>query len=51
MVQDAEQRIGARREELMSVELDRLREQASLGFAVITGRQSDKTNTTTNFRW
>ena len=51
MVQDAEQRIGARREELMSVELDRLREQASLGFALITGHQSEKTNTTTSLRW
>ena len=51
MAQDAEQRIGARREELMSVELDRLREQASLGFALITGHQSEKTNTTTSLRW
>jgi Holliday junction resolvasome RuvABC endonuclease subunit len=48
MAQDAEQRIGARREELMSVELDRLREQASLGFALITGHQSEKT---INLRW
>ena len=40
--------MGARREELMVLELDRLREQASMGFAIITGRPKEKT---TNLRW
>jgi len=48
MAQDVEQRMGARREELMVLELDRLREQASMGFAIITGRPKEKT---TNLRW
>jgi len=37
--------------ELMSAELNRLREQASLGFAIITGHQSEKTSTTNNLKW
>ena len=44
MVQDVEKRMGARREELMVAKLDRLREQASMGFAIITGHQKEKTN-------
>ena len=48
MVQDVEKRMGTRREELMVAKLDRLREQASMGFAIITGHQKEKT---TNLRW
>ena len=48
MAQDVEQRMGVRKEELMAAELNRLREQASMGFAVITGHQSE---TTINLRW
>ena len=40
MAQDVEQRMGVRKEELMAAEINRLREQASMGFAVITGHQS-----------
>ncbi|MDB4106149.1 phage terminase large subunit [Planktomarina temperata] len=49
MAQDVEQRMGVRKEELMAAELNRLREQASMGFAVITGHQSEKTTNT--HRW
>jgi hypothetical protein len=42
-LKDVEQRMGVRKEELMAAELNRLREQASMGFAVITGHQSEKT--------
>ena len=42
MAQDVEQRMGARREELMIAELDRLRDQASMGLAVITGHQKQR---------
>ncbi|MDA8906944.1 phage terminase large subunit [Planktomarina temperata] len=49
MAQDVEQRMGVRKEELMAAELNRLREQASMGFAVITGHQSEKTTNT--LRW
>ena len=45
MAQDVEKRMGARREELMVLELDRLREQDSMGFATITGHQKEKTTT------
>ncbi|MDB4170026.1 phage terminase large subunit [Planktomarina sp.] len=48
MAQDVEQRMGVRKEELMAAELNRLREQASMGFAVITGHQSEKT---LSLRW
>ena len=48
MAQDVEQRMGARSEELMVAELDRLREQATMGLAVITGHQREKTTT---LRW
>ena len=48
MPQDVEQRMGARREELMVAELDRLRDQASMGLAVITGHQKQKPN---SLRW
>ena len=48
MAQDVEVRMGARREELMVAELDRLREQATMGLAVITGHQREKTTT---LRW
>mgnify|MGYP000722040439 FL=1 len=49
MAQDVEQRMGVRKEELMAAEINRLREQASMGFAVITGHQSEET--TNNLRW
>ena len=49
MAQDVEQRMGVRKEELMAAELNRLRDQASMGFAVITGHQSEKTNQ--GLRW
>ena len=48
MAQDVEVRMGARREELVVTELDRLREQATMGLAVIMGHQREKTTT---FRW
>ena len=48
MAQDVEVRMGVRREEMMVAELDRLRDAASMGYAVITGHQSQKTN---NLRW
>ena len=48
MAQDVEQRMGVRREEMMVAELDRLLDAASMGYAVITGHQSQKTN---NLRW
>ena len=48
MAQDVEVRMGVRREEMMVAELDRLRDAASMGYAVITGYQSQKT---TNLRW
>jgi hypothetical protein len=48
MAQDVEQRMGARREELTVAELDRLRDQASMGLAVITGHQKQQPN---SLRW
>ena len=48
MAQDVEQRMGVRKEELMAAEMNRLREQASMGFAIITGHQSA---TTIHLRW
>ena len=48
MAQDVEQRMGARKDELMAAEINRLREQASMGFAIITGNQSA---TTIHLRW
>ena len=47
MAQDVEKRMGAHREELMVAKLDRLREQASMGFAIIRDHQKEKTN----LRW
>ncbi|MDC1520885.1 phage terminase large subunit [Planktomarina temperata] len=47
MALDVEQRMGVRREEMMVLELDRLRAAASMGYAVITGHQGQKTN----LRW
>ena len=47
MAQDVEQRMSIRREEMMVLELDRLRAAASMGYAVITGHQGQKTN----LRW
>ncbi|MDA8767549.1 phage terminase large subunit [Planktomarina temperata] len=47
MAQDVEVRMGVRREEMMVAELDRLRDAASMGYAVITGHQGQKTN----LRW
>ena len=49
MAQDVEQRMGVRKEELMAAEINRLREQASMGFAVITGHQSGEA--TNNLSW
>ena len=51
IAQDVEQRMGVGNEELMAAELNRLRAQTSLGFAIITGHQSEKTSTTTNLIW
>jgi hypothetical protein len=48
MAQDVEQRMVVRKEELMAAELNGLREQACMGFAVITGHQSEKA---INLRW
>ena len=48
MAQDVEVRMGARREELMVAELDRLKAAASMGLAVLTGHQGQKTN---SLRW
>ena len=48
MAQDVEVRMGARREELMVAELDRLTAAASMGLAVLTGHQGQKTN---SLRW
>ena len=48
MAQDVEQRMGALKDELMADEINRLREQASMGFAIITGHQSA---TTIHLRW
>jgi hypothetical protein len=44
MAQDAKVRMGARKEELMVAELDRLKAAASMGLAVITGHQGQETN-------
>jgi len=41
MAQDAEQRIGARREEVLRAEVDKVLQSASLGLAVITGHIAD----------
>jgi hypothetical protein len=51
MAQDVEQRMGVRREEMMVLELDRLKAAASMGYAVITRHQSEKTSTANNFKW
>ena len=48
MAQDVEHRMVVLKEELTAAELNRLREQASVGFAVITGHQSEKA---INLRW
>ena len=40
--QNVEVRMGTRCEELMIAELDRLRDQASMGLAVITGHQEQR---------
>ena len=48
MAQDVEQRMGVHREKMMVAELDRLRDAASMGYAFITGHQSQKT---INLRW
>lgn len=42
MAQNVEVRMGTRCEELMIAELDRLRDQASMGLAVITGHQEQR---------
>jgi hypothetical protein len=51
MAQDVEQRMGVRKEEMMVAELDKLRAAASMGYAVITGHQSEKTSTASNLKW
>ena len=43
MAQDAEQRIGARREEVLRGEIDKVIRSASMGLAVITGHIADGT--------
>jgi len=43
--------MGVRREEMMVLELDRLKAAASMGYAVITGHRSEKTSTANNFKW
>jgi hypothetical protein len=43
MAQDAEQRIGARREEVLRNEVDKVLQSASMGLAVITGHIADGT--------
>jgi hypothetical protein len=48
MSQDSEVRMGVRKEELMVAELDRLKAAASMGLAVLTGHQGQKTN---SLRW
>jgi hypothetical protein len=48
MAQDAEMRMGARKEELMIAELGRLKAAASVGLAVITGHQGKETK---GLRW
>jgi hypothetical protein len=48
MAQDVEVRMGARKEELMVAELDKLKAAASMGLAVITGHQGGETN---SLRW
>ena len=40
MAQDAEERIGQRREERLMAEVDRIKDQAQLGLAVVMGHQS-----------
>ena len=41
MSQDAEVRIGERREEMLMAEVDKVRQSASMGLAVITGHLAD----------
>jgi hypothetical protein len=41
MSQDAEVRIGARREEMLMAEVDKVRQSASMGLAVVTGHLAD----------
>ena len=46
MAQDAEERIGQRREERLMAEVDRIKDQASLGLAVVMGHQGQHQSTT-----
>ena len=41
MAQDVENRIQVRREEKLMAEINRMKDQASLGFAVVTGHNSE----------
>ena len=41
MAQDVENRIQVRREEKLMAEINRMKDQASLGFAVFTGHNSE----------
>ena len=40
MAQDAEERIGQRREERLMAEVDRIKDQAQLGLAVVMGHRA-----------
>jgi len=49
MAQDAEVRIGSRREEMLMQEVDKVREAASMGLAVVTGHLAD--NSGKSMKW
>ena len=49
MAQDAEVRIGSRREEMLMQEIDKVREAASMGLAVVTGHLAD--NSGKSMKW
>ena len=49
MAQDAEVRIGSRREEMLMQEVDKVRQAASMGLAVVTGHLAD--NTGKSMKW
>jgi hypothetical protein len=47
MAQDVEQRMSIRKEELMMAEVSRMKDQANMGLAVISGHQAH----TKSLRW
>jgi len=49
MAQDAEVRIGSRREEMLMQEVDKVRQAASMGLAVVTGHLAD--NSGKSMKW